>query len=143
MVITANMCQEFFYFKKLFFSFCKSLLCFWLPWVLAAVHGLSVGAKSKGYSLLWSGASHCSGFSCCRTRTLEHRLRSCGAQTQLLCGIWNFPGWGQNPCPLHWQADSYPLHQQGHPKKAILVILEEIKKKATSSLQGHYPIFRL
>ena len=23
-----------------------------------------------------------------------------------------FPDWGSNPCPLHWQADSYPLDQQ-------------------------------
>ena len=29
------------------------------------------------------------------------------------CGI--FPDQGLNPCPLHWQADSSPLHHQGSP----------------------------
>ena len=29
------------------------------------------------------------------------------------CGI--FPDQGLNLCPLHWQADSYPLHHQGSP----------------------------
>ena len=29
------------------------------------------------------------------------------------CGI--FPDQGSNPCPLHWQADSQPLHHQGSP----------------------------
>ena len=29
------------------------------------------------------------------------------------CGI--IPNQGSNPCPLHWQADSYPLYHQGHP----------------------------
>ena len=26
-----------------------------------------------------------------------------------------------NPCPLHWQADSYPLHHQGSPFPCILL----------------------
>ena len=29
------------------------------------------------------------------------------------CGI--LPDQGSNPCPLHWQADSQPLHHQGNP----------------------------
>ena len=31
------------------------------------------------------------------------------------CGI--FPDHGSNPCPLHSQADSQPLHHQGSPKQ--------------------------
>ena len=62
-------------------------------------------------------ASHCSGFSCCGawalgarasvvvacglsscgSRALEHRLSSCGAWAQLLCGMWDFPGPGLEP----------------------------------------------
>ena len=34
------------------------------------------------------------------------------------CGI--LPDQGSNPCPLHWQADSQPLHHQGSPKYNIL-----------------------
>ena len=30
------------------------------------------------------------------------------------CGI--FPGLGWNPCPLHWQVDSYALNHHGSPK---------------------------
>ena len=39
---------------------------------------------------------------------MAHRL-GCSAA----CGI--FPDKGSNPCPLHWQADSYPLRHQGSP----------------------------
>ena len=62
-------------------------------------------------------ASHCSGFSCCRACALgtwasvvvvrglsscgsqapEHRLSSCGARAELLCGIWDLPGPGLEP----------------------------------------------
>ena len=39
---------------------------------------------------------------------MAHRF-SCSAA----CGI--FPEQGSNLCPLHWQADSSPLHHQGSP----------------------------
>ena len=50
----------------------------------------------------------------------EHRLQSTGSvvvahgpSCSAACGI--FPDQGSNPCPLHWQADSQPLHHQGSP----------------------------
>ena len=55
-------------------------------------------------------ASHCGGFSCCGTQAigrtgfsssgsqaLERRLSSCGAQAQLLHGMWDLPGPGLEP----------------------------------------------
>ena len=33
-----------------------------------------------------------------------------------------FPDQGSNPCPLHWQADSQPLHHQGSPTLVFLII---------------------
>ena len=36
-----------------------------------------------------------------------------GPSCSSACGI--FPDQGSNPCPLHWQADSQPLHHQGSP----------------------------
>ena len=36
-----------------------------------------------------------------------------GPSCSAACGI--FPDQGLNPCPLHWQADSQPLHHQGSP----------------------------
>ena len=46
-------------------------------------------------------------------RLQTRRLSSCGSRAQLLRGI--LPDQGSNPCPLHWQADSQPLHHQGSP----------------------------
>ena len=49
---------------------------------------------------------------------VEHRLQSSclevvaqGFSCSVACGI--FPGKGSKPCPLYWQADSYPLCHQG------------------------------
>ena len=36
-----------------------------------------------------------------------------GLSCSVACGI--FPDQGSNLCPLHWQADSQPLHHQGSP----------------------------
>ena len=48
----------------------------------------------------------------------EHRLECSGSVVVVhrlsylkLCGI--FLEQGLNPCPLHWQVDSYPLNHQG------------------------------
>ena len=35
-----------------------------------------------------------------------------------------FPDEGLNPCPLHWQADSYPLSYQGSPKCKMYFLTE-------------------
>ena len=40
------------------------------------------------------------------------------------CGI--FPDQGSNPCPLHWQADSQPLHHQGSPFSIVLMYISLI-----------------
>ena len=60
-------------------------------------------------------ASHCCGLllrstgsRCAGSVVVAHRL-SCSTA----CGI--LPDQGSNPCPLHWQADSQPLHHQGSP----------------------------
>ena len=42
-----------------------------------------------------------------------------GPSCSMACGI--FPDWGMNPCPLHRQADSQPLHHQGSPHSAFLI----------------------
>ena len=50
-----------------------------------------------GFSLWWllllqsTGSRH-TGFSSCGLWALEHKLSSCGAQAQLLCGMWDLPG---------------------------------------------------
>lgn len=59
-------------------------------WVFVAVCMLS-SFVSRVYSLVavvW--ASHCSCFSCCRARILEHMLSGCGTQASLPWGMWDF-----------------------------------------------------
>ena len=53
-------------------------------------------------------------------RLQTRRLSSCGSQAQLLRGMWDLPRPGLEPCPLHWQADSQPLHHQGSPLTFII-----------------------
>ena len=57
---------------------------------------------------------------------VAHGLQSTGSVvvTQELscsaaCGV--FPDQGLNPCSLHWQADSQPLHHQGSPSAHFLI----------------------
>ena len=89
---------------------------FWLCWVFVSVRGLSLVAASGSHSsswcaglslsrplLLWSTGSRCAG-----SVVVAH-----GPSCSAACGI--FPDQGLNPCPLHWQADSQPLHHQGSP----------------------------
>ena len=103
------------------------LFNFWLHWVFAAAHGLSLVAVSGGYSLLrgagfslwWllllqSTGSRRPGFCSCGTRAsvvVARGLESAGSvvvahglNCSTACGI--FPDQGSNPCPLHRQADS-------------------------------------
>ena len=79
--------------------------CRWVGATLQASH-------CGGFSLQSTDSRHV-GFSNCGLRALKHWLSSCGTGTQLFHGnvesSWN----RDRTCvPLHWQADSYPLHHQ-------------------------------
>ena len=93
----------------------------WLCWVFVSVRGLSPVVASGGHSswrcevlslsrplLLWSTGSRRAG-----SVIVAHKP-SCSAA----CGI--LPDQGSNPCPLHWQEDSQPLHHQGSPVVVVL-----------------------
>ena len=88
------------------------------------MRGLSLVAASGGHSssrcvglsllrplLLWSTSSRCAG-----SVVVAH-----GPSCSVACGI--FPDQGSNPCRLHWQADSQPLHHQGSPIFFFFLIL--------------------
>ena len=69
-------------------------------------------------------APHSSGFSCCGAPALgtQHMgsvVVEHGLSCFVACGI--FPDQGLNLCPLHWQADSYPLYHQGSPMLLLLL----------------------
>ena len=111
-----------FYFFFTFFlifketSFFNLFIYFWLCWVFISVQGVSLVAASGGHSSSW-----CTGLSLSRPLLLpstgSRRAGSVavahGPSRSAACGI--FPDQGSNPCPLHWQADSQPLHHQGNP----------------------------
>ena len=60
--------------------------------LFVAVRGLTAVA-----SLVAEHRLQARGLSSCGLRTVEHRLSSCGAQAQLLCGMWDLPGSGLKP----------------------------------------------
>ena len=80
------------------------------------MRGLSLVAAGGGHSSSW-----CVGLSLSRPLLLwstgSRRAGSVvvahGPSCSVACGI--LPYQGSNPCPLHWQADSQPLHHQGSP----------------------------
>ena len=85
------------------------------------MRGLSLVAASGGHS-----SSRCAGLSLSQSLLLRstgsRRAGSVvvahGPSCSVACGI--FPDQGSNPCPLHWQADSQPLHHQGSPSNSFL-----------------------
>ena len=85
-------------------------------WVFVSVRGLSLVAASGGHS-----SSPCAGLSLSRplllrstgSRRAGSAIVAHGPSCSAAYGI--FPDRGSNPCPLHWQADSQPLHHQGSP----------------------------
>ena len=116
----------FFYYLFIYFYFIlffKSspfnlflLIYFWLCWVFVSMRGLSLVVASGGHS-----SSLCVGLSLSRPLLLQstgsrHASSvvvahgpSCSAARGIL------PDQGSNPCPVHQQADSQPLHHQGSP----------------------------
>ena len=97
---------------------------FWLCWVFAPVRGLPPVAASGGHS-----SSRCAGLSLSRplllrstgSRRAGSAVVAHGPSRSVACGI--FPDQGSNPCPLHWQADSQPLHHQGSPNNLFLICI--------------------
>ena len=82
--------------------------------VFIAVRGLSLVVGNRGYSSLWHMSFSLRWLLLLRSMGSRHvgkvvvvyRL-SCSAA----CGI--FPDQGLNPCPLHWQADSFFFNLRG------------------------------
>lgn len=69
-----------------------------------------------GVSPLWSTGSRLAGFSSC----------SAGLSCSTACEI--FPDQGLKSCPLHWQAESFPIHIK-HNKMHLLLMLRIFTKK--------------
>ena len=115
----------------LFFFLIYLFIYSWLRWVFVAACGLSLVVFSSCceqgllfvavHGLLIAVAS------------LVAESRGVRASVVVACGLWSagsaavahglscsvaceiFPDQGSNPCPLHWQVVSQPLHHQGSP----------------------------
>ena len=86
------------------------------------MRGLSLVAASGGHS-----SSRCAGLSLSRPLLLRSTgsgragsvVVAHGPSCSAACGI--LPDRGSKPRPLHWQADSQPLHHQGSPVGRFLI----------------------
>ena len=95
----------------------------WLLCVFLALCRFSLAVASRDDSSLWRVGFCWQWLLLLQSMGFRHAgLSSCGldsvvAAHELSCsevrGI--FSDQGSNPCPLHWQVDSYPLHHQGSP----------------------------
>ena len=127
------------------------------------MHGLSLVASSGAYSslqclgsslqrllLLWSaGSRHMGAVVAARGfSSVDSVVVAQGLSCSSACGI--FPGQGWSLCPLHWQADSYPLCHQGSPPLpfSVFILCFELPRDISSAfcpliLQGflvsHFP----
>ena len=126
----------FFFLKFIIYLLFIFLAC----WVFVSVRGLSLVAASGGHSSSrWAGLSlsrplplRSTGSRRAGSVVVAHRP-SCSAA----CGI--FPDQGSNPCPLHWQADSQPLHHQGSPRMDSFVICVLLCRHSPGSVKMQCP----
>ena len=122
------------YVSFFFFNF-YLFIYLWLCWVFVSVRGLSLVAASGGHS-----SSRCVGLSpswplllrSTGSRRTGSVVVAHGPSCSAACGI--FPDQGSNPCPLHRQADSQPLHHQGNP--LCQFYLNKTVKERTKGLVG-------
>ena len=108
-------------FLNFIYLFTYLLIDFWFCWVFVVVCEVSLVVASGAYSLVvvcglflvvgslccGARALGCVGFSSCSLQGLEWGLSSCanGLSCPVACEV--FLNQGSNPCPLHWQADSF------------------------------------
>ena len=85
---------------------------------LVAVGGLLIAVASLVAELRLQAR----GLNSCGLRALHCRLSNVvqGLSCPAACGI--FLDQGSNPCPLHWQADSYPLYHQVSPRCPLSMV---------------------
>ena len=106
------------FFLSFFFFFCRGLLCS----VSVALHRFfssccEWGLLSSVVCGLLLLLSMCSGVGGLQEYS-SSVLVACRLSFSEACGI--SPDQGLNPCPLHWQVDSYPLCHQGKQKQKML-----------------------
>ena len=125
------------------FLFNYFMYFFWLLWLRCCLWAFLV-TTSRGYLLwctgfsflLWSSGSTHTAFSSCGLKSLGGLVGSVvvvhGLSCSAACRI--FLDQGSNPCFLHWQADSYPLHHQGSPVLGLNWITQDLSLQCRQGL---------
>ena len=95
----------------------------------ATLHRSTLASHYRGLSCWRSTGSRCAGSRCAGSVVVAH-----GPSRSAACGI--FPDQGSNPCPLHCQADSQPLHHQGSPNSLSFLIHTHFRKMSSGELMS-------
>ena len=69
------------------------------------------------------------------SRYLDSVVVAQGLSCPAACGL--FPDQKSNPCPLHWQAGSYPLYHQGGLNILFLICWRKKKNTRVFSVISH------
>ena len=116
------------------FFFFKDLILFIFGCIGSSLlRGLSLVAKSGGYSLLRCAGFSLCGFSCCGALALDmwasvavaHRLSSCGTRAQLLRGMQDLPEPGIEPMS---PALAGGFLSTAPPGKSLVLVLKPAKR---------------
>ena len=86
-----------------------------------------------GFSLWWLLLVRCTG-----SRHVGSVVVAHGLSCYVASGI--FPDQESNPCPLHWQADSQPLHHQGSPNHTFLITHSFFKKEKIIQTRKYFKL---
>ena len=123
MVSCLNLCHSVYYSSKTLFIY-----LFLAMLGLHSCVGFSV-VVNGGFSCCRAWAVVCKGFSRCISRALEHGLRSCSVQAQLLCGMWDHPGSGIEPMSPAFAGRFFTAEPPGKPPKQCLTTCQTNKRK--------------
>ena len=136
------------------------------PWVLKILYFIYFSLAVPGLHYCEQGvlsscgvqAPPCSGFSCCRAQALglvgfsscgtwaqqlqlqgstAHRLNGCGAQAQLLRGMWNHPRLGIKPVSPALAGEFFTTEPPGKPCPWFLSLLKGYLKFCLVALLNH------
>ena len=100
--------SPFFLIKKIYFWLCWVFVTLTLS--LSCWSGATLQVRCAGSSLRWLVLRRSTGSRCPRASVAVVH----GLPCSVACGT--FSDQGLNPCPLLWQADSYPLYHQESPR---------------------------
>ena len=92
--------------------------------------------RASRCSVLWSTGSRVCGLQ--QLKAVGSKVAASSFRCSAACGV--FSDQGLNPCPLHWQADSYPLYLQGR-SPAMTFYIQTIENSVNLKVLGCFFFF--